>query len=92
MKKVTPLGEGGQFTVKRMEGSAGDAFPRHTASVESVLVVTEGQCILEFDDARHVLTAGDTFVVPPDEWHQVIADPAFQAAHVMPNEIRFVFA
>ena len=91
MKKVTPLNEGGLFTVKRMEGSDGEAFPRHTASIESVLVVTDGQCVIEFPDESHTLTAGDTFVVPPDEWHQVVADPAFRAAHVMPREIRFDF-
>lgn len=92
MKKVTPLNEGSMFTVKRMEGASGNSFPGHRASIESVLVVTEGQCVITFSDVSHSLEAGDTLVVPPDEWHQVVADPAFQAVHVMPREIRFDFS
>lgn len=89
MQKVTPLGEGSLFTVERMEGTAWESFPRHTASIESVLGVTEGQCVIPFRDASHALRSGDTFVVLADEWHQVVADPAFQDVHVMPTEIRF---
>ncbi len=90
--KVTPLHEGQLFATKRMEASAGIALPRHKASVESVLVVTEGRCIVRFADAEHVLALGDSFVVPADAWHQVVADPEFKAVHVMPKEIRFQFA
>lgn len=92
MKKVTPLQDGRLFTAKQMEGTSGTPFPGHTASIESVLVVTEGRCTIEFTDARHELTAGDTFLVPPDEWHQVTGDPDFKAVHVMPKDIRFDFA
>lgn len=59
--------------------------------------------MLRFRDAEHVLNpsvrplgrrwrAGDTFWVPPDQWHQVVADPDYKAVHVMPKEIRFDFS
>lgn len=92
MKKVTPLKSGDDFVTKQMEGSSGAAFPRHTASVESVLVVTQGRCLLKFTDADHPVEAGESFVVPADQWHQVVSDPAFTAVHVMPHEIDFEFA
>lgn len=91
-RRVTPLEEGSLLVAKRMEGAEGISFPGHTASVESVLVVTEGRCVVKFRDADRVLSAGDTFLVPPDEWHQVVADPDFRAVHVMPKEIRFEFS
>lgn len=90
--KVTPLQEGSLWVTKRMEATLGFAMPGHTASVESVLVVTEGRCIVKFLDTEHPLSEGDSFVVPPDVWHQVVADPNFKAVHVMPKEIRFRFS
>ena len=92
MRKVTTLADGAVLVAKRMEGASGTAFPAHTASLESVLVVTAGQCVISFPDADHQLAAGDSFVVPADEWHQVVADPQFTAVHVMPKDIRFTFA
>lgn len=90
--KVTPLEEGVFWVTKRMEATSGLAMPGHTASIESVLVVTEGRCIVKFRDAEHRLSDGDSFVVPADVWHQVVADPDFKAVHVMPKEIRFKFS
>lgn len=90
--KVTPLQEGSLFTTKRMEGTSGVSMPRHRSSIESVLVVTDGQCIIQFDDEHHALTEGESFVVPADVWHQVVANPDFKAVHVMPKEIRFEFS
>lgn len=90
--KVTPLQEGVLFTTKRMEATSGMSMPRHRSSIESVLVVTEGQCIIKFDDKNHALAQGESFVVPAQMWHQVVADPDFKAVHIMPKEIRFEFS
>lgn len=90
--KVTPLQDGSLFVTKRMEATSGKAMPRHKASIESVLVVTDGQCLIKFDDENHVVAQGESFVVPADLWHQVVADPDFKAVHIMPKEIRFEFS
>lgn len=89
--RVTPRQEGERFVNKQMEGRGDAAFPGHRSSLESVLVVIEGQCRMMMGDAKHTLKQGDSFIVPPDVWHQVIADPAFKAVHIMPKEIRFDF-
>lgn len=90
--KVTPLQEGELWVTKQMEGTSGVSLPGHRASIESVVVVIEGQCVIRFPDADHVLMQGASFVVPPGAWHQVTADPDFKAIHIMPKEIRFDFS
>lgn len=42
MKKTVALETGAVFITKRMEGTDGTEFPKHTASLESVLVLLEG--------------------------------------------------
>ena len=75
-----------------MEATSGMSMPRHRSSIESVLVVTEGQCIIKYDDENHTLAQGQSFVVPAQLWHQVVADPDFKAVHIMPKEIQFEFS
>lgn len=90
--RVTPLQEGASLVIKRMEGSGGVSFPGHRASLESALVVVEGQCIFRTSDSDQVLKQGDSVVVPADIWHQVVAKPDFNAIHIMPAAIRFDFS
>ena len=91
MKKTVALNEGEALVTKRMEGTDGTAFPRHTASLESALVILEGSCTITFPDATHELRAGDTFIVPADQVHHIVGTPDFTAVHVMPKDIRFDF-
>lgn len=91
MKTTVPLNEGAVLATKRMVGTNGTAFPKHTASLESSLVVLEGTCTITFADAVHELRAGDTFIVPADEVHQIVGTPDFTAIHIMPKDIRFQF-
>lgn len=91
MRQTTPLREGAVLVTKEMKGTDGTEFSRHAASLESVLVVLDGSCTLTLADAAHELRAGDTFVVPADEIHQVAGTPDFTAVHVMPKDIRFDF-
>lgn len=90
--RVRPLEEGALFVTKQMEATSGRLLPRHRASVESVLVVVEGGCIISLPEIDRALEAGDSWVLPADTWHQIRANPAFKAIHVMPKEIRFDFS
>lgn len=90
--QVTPLEEGSLFDTKRMEATSGISWPRHKASAESVLVVTEGRCIVKFPDTDRTASAGDSVIIPADVWHEIVADPAFAAVHIMPKDIRFTFS
>src|SRR5690606_38607608 len=83
MKKVTKpnvklLAKGEKFNAKQMEAKAGELLPKHTASIESVLVVLEGECVLELDGTDNVLKPGDSFVVPPGIMHQIRAIDDFK--------------
>lgn len=89
--QVTPLEQGGQLETRQMAASAGISWPRHRASTESVLVVTQGSLIVKFPDTERAAGTGDSVVIPPDVWHEVVADPEFTAIHVMPKDIRFTF-
>lgn len=89
--QVTELEAGALFDTKQMEATEGVKWPRHRASTESVLVVTEGQLIVEFPDRQPILTAGESIVIPADENHEIVPDPAFKAIHIMPKDIRFTF-
>ena len=91
MRKTTDLREGAVLVTKQMEGTDGTAFPPHTASLESALVILDGSCPITFPAGTHELRAGDTFVVPADEVHHVVGTPDFTAVHVMPKDIRFDF-
>lgn len=91
MKRTVPLKDGDVLMTKRMEGTDGAAFPEHTASLESALVILEGACAITLPDAVHELRAGDTFIVPANEVHQVVGQPDFTAIHIMPKDIRFTF-
>lgn len=91
MRRTVDLLEGAVLMTKRMEGTDGNEFPRHTASLESALVMLEGSCTIAFPDAAHELRPGDTFIVPADVAHQVVGTPDFQAIHIMPKAIRFDF-
>ena len=91
MKRTVSLEAGDVLMTKRMEGTDGTEFPRHKASLESALVVLSGACTITFPDAAHELRAGDTFIVPAGEVHQIVGRPDFTAVHIMPRDIRFDF-
>ena len=91
MRKTVDLLEGAVLMTKRMEGADGSEFPKHTASLESALVMLEGSCTISFPDAVHELLPGDTFIVPADVVHHVVGTPDFRAIHIMPKDIRFDF-
>ena len=90
--QVTPLAEGTVFETKRMEATEGVQWPRHKASEESVLVVTEGSLLVKYADSQPSLTAGESIVIPPDVWHEIVPNPTFKAIHIMPKGIRFTFS
>ncbi|MDY0076894.1 MAG: cupin domain-containing protein [Bacteroidales bacterium] len=89
--KIKLLATGKKFTVKQMEAKARDLLPKHIASIESVLTVIEGECVLALDGTDHTLQQGDSFIVPSEIIHQIRAITDFKAVHVMPSDITFKF-
>lgn len=88
---VTPLAKGKKFQAKQMEAKAGAILPKHTANIESVLVVLKGECVLNLDGTEHSLRQGDSFIVPSEIEHQIRVIKDFKAVHVMTIDIEFKF-
>ena len=86
------LEEGELFDTKQMSARGGATMPRHKASTESALIVTQGQCVVHFDERARTLAQGESVILGEGVWHAVQADPEFTAVHIMPKGIRFTFA
>lgn len=89
--KVRLLARGELFEAKQMEAKSGELLPKHLATIESVLVVLEGVCVLTLGDDEHTLRQGDSFIVPSDIVHQIMVKEDFKAVHVMTKDIEFKF-
>lgn len=89
--KVKVLSEGESFVTKEMAAGSGEFLPKHLASVESILIMREGACVLHLEDKDIILRQGDVFIIPADVVHQIEATQDFKAFHVMPKDIKFKF-
>lgn len=89
--KVRLIASGEKLTVKEMQAKAGDLLPKHLASVESILFVHQGECVLYINDEEKVLRQGDGFVIPPETKHQIKAITDFRGIHFMPSSIKFEY-
>jgi quercetin dioxygenase-like cupin family protein len=54
----------------------------HTHETDQVLVITQGQGIVETDAERRVVQAGDVVLVPGSERHWHGAEPGGEMAHL----------
>lgn len=89
--KIQLLASGDSLMAKQMRAEAGDLLPVHLASLESILFVQEGECLLRINEEDNALKQGDAFIVPPDIKHQIKAKTDFRGIHFMPKEIKFQF-
>ncbi|MBW7858504.1 MAG: cupin domain-containing protein [Leptonema sp. (in: Bacteria)] len=74
-----------------MASRAGSLLPKHSADVESMIFIHEGECILNINDELQTLKAGDAFCIPAQKIHQFKAITDFIGIHIMPKEIKFQF-
>ena len=88
---VTSIASGKKLIAKQMQAKAGDLLPEHIASLESILFIHEGECILKINGEDIILKQGEGYVVPADTKHQIKATTDFKGVHFMPIEIKFEF-
>ncbi|MFA5670032.1 MAG: cupin domain-containing protein [Balneolaceae bacterium] len=88
---VKLLAKGEMLSAKQMSAKAGDLLPKHTANTESVVLMMEGECVIDLDGTNHILKPGDSIIIPPAVMHQIRAVEDFKAIHVMTNDIKFEF-
>lgn len=88
---VTLLATGKDLVAKQMAAKAGDLLPKHSASVESMLYIIQGEGVLNIKGEELELKEDKTFVIPQHEKHQIKAITDFRALHFMPKNIKFEF-
>lgn len=96
MEKVIPakikvLANGQNLIVKQMISNSGALLPKHSADVESMIFIHEGECVLSMNGELQTLKAGDAFCIPAQQIHQFKAITDFIGIHIMPKEIKFQF-
>lgn len=88
---VKDLAIGEKLTAKQMQAKANDLLPEHIASLESILLIQEGECTFRMDGKERTLKQGDAIIVPAEIKHQIKAKTDFKAVHFMPSNIKFKF-
>jgi quercetin dioxygenase-like cupin family protein len=62
-----------RVTIARLFLRKGAVVPRHSHGNEQVTLLQEGRLRFLFDDAEHILAAGEAMPIPPDAPHRVEA-------------------
>lgn len=88
---VSSIASGEELIVKQMQAEAGDLLPKHSADMESILFIHEGECTLKINGEDVLLRKGEGYVIPPKIEHQIKALTAFKGVHFMPITIKFEF-
>ncbi len=88
---VKVLTTGSTLIAKQMKGNAGDLLPAHLASLESILLIQEGECSIRMNEEDQVLKQGDAITIPLEVKHQISVIKDLKAVHFMPKDIKFTF-
>ena len=89
--KVRSIASGKHLVAKQMQAEAGDLLPKHLASLESILFIHEGECILKINGEDVELKQGEGYTIPAETKHQIKAVTDFKGLHFMPKEIKFQY-
>lgn len=89
--RVRDLALGSDYVAKQMAAKEGDLLPLHSADVESIMFIHEGECILILDGVDHPLKAGEAMIVPPHIKHQFRGITDFRGVHFMPKDIKIEY-
>jgi quercetin dioxygenase-like cupin family protein len=86
------LKTGSGLKVLKVTGRSGMQMPLHYSTKEAVLIVQEGSALLRIDEKEHLLDAGDSFIIPARQIHNLSLKSAFKALVIMSldSNIEFV--
>ena len=90
--KLITLKSGESFKVYQVTGHAGMKMPLHHSTKEAVVIVQEGYAQLKIDEIKHMLLAGNTFIIPAHQNHTLSVKAKFKAFVIMSqdSDIEFV--
>lgn len=83
---------GKTFKVFEVTGDSGYVMPRHLSSKEAVIIVQEGDAMLEIEGEINYLTKNDVFVIPSVAVHILSIKNKFKAIVIMEldSQIEFI--
>ncbi|MEB8328374.1 cupin domain-containing protein [Flavobacteriaceae bacterium KMM 6897] len=90
--KLIHLALGDTFKILRVEGGAGTKMPPHYSTLEAIIIVQEGEAMLQMPDGNHFLKKEDCFIIPAKKEHTLTIKKDFKAIAVMAveSEINFI--
>jgi quercetin dioxygenase-like cupin family protein len=90
--ELVTLTTGALFKVLKVTGQSGMQMPLHYSTKEAVLIVLEGIALLKIYEKDHLLQAGDSFIIPARQNHNLSLESDFKALVIMPldSNIEFV--
>lgn len=90
--ELVTLATGASIKVLKVTGQSGLQMPLHYSTKEAVLIVQGGSALLNIDEKEHLLQAGDSFIIPARQNHNLSLKKNFKALVIMPldSNIEFV--
>jgi quercetin dioxygenase-like cupin family protein len=90
--ELVSLKTGALFKVLKVSGQSGMQMPLHYCTKEAVLIVQGGSALLNIDEKEHLLQAGDSFIIPARQSHNLSLKSEFKALVIMSldSNIEFV--
>lgn len=84
--------KGKSFKVLEVSGDEGAMMPPHLSTKEAVVIVQEGEAVLEIDNGINYFTKNDVFIIPAATVHSLSIKNKFKANVIMEvdSEIEFV--
>lgn len=83
---------GNRFKVLKVTGKEGSQMPSHFSTKEAVIIVLQGEAILNLTETKIYLKVNDTAIIPANEPHTLEIKGNFHATVIMEvdSAIQFV--
>jgi len=72
------LVQGGGTSLTLFAFASGEGLTAHTTAADALVLMLDGEALIEIDGAASVVTAGDSIVMPANVPHAVMAEQRFK--------------
>ena len=90
--EVTLHKKGVVFKILQVTGEKDMQMPKHISTKEAVIVIEEGNAIIEIASKERLLKKGDSMIIPATVPHSLLVMTSLKAIVMMPveSEIEFI--
>lgn len=89
--EMIPLDRGEVFQTIQVSAKAGMKMPSHHTTKEAVIVVKEGAGLIKMEQGDHLLSAGESFIIPALLDHSLEVKEDFKAIVIMAGDGKIEF-